>query len=60
MSSHCLICGNLIPSGNLCRECRWEMNRIRLRDDEEPIEWFESKIKKNIIDVERKENKLFQ
>jgi len=57
MSSHCLICGALIPSGNICHDCRWEMNRIRLKEDVEANLWLSSKLgSKKLILKERKIN----
>ncbi|MCL4333132.1 MAG: nucleotide-binding protein [Candidatus Thermoplasmatota archaeon] len=40
VSSHCLICGDIVVSGLYCHECLWEIKRIRLKNDVDLETWM--------------------
>jgi hypothetical protein len=41
VSSHCLICGDIVVSGLYCHNCLWEIKRIRLRNELDLDTWME-------------------
>jgi hypothetical protein len=40
VSSHCLICGEVVVSGLYCHNCLWEIKRIRLKNEEDLDTWM--------------------
>ncbi len=60
MGSHCLICGTAIGGGLYCKDCEWEIKKIRLGSDEEFETWFNRELNehKNIVCDESKYNKI--
>jgi len=60
MASHCLICGSAIGGGLYCKDCEWEITKIRLGSEEDFENWFNFKLQeyRSIIIDENKYNKI--
>ncbi len=51
--SRCLTCGSAIISGLYCKDCEWEIKRMRLGNEENFEIWLSSKTGSEKIKFER-------